>query len=174
MVFQQVQKYEKGTNRVSASRLQQFANLLNVPVSYFFEDNPSDQKTGKLDPDMARPGRWRTDRPRQRKRGKTLPPWLWGAKVVLRVERPRRETYAVSAEPVGKEGCKVSLVEPLGESNNDGCLSPGDSSFRWTGSVSKSAFNGNCSVSLRFGWAISSINLNRSQFFDTRMRVTTA
>jgi transcriptional regulator with XRE-family HTH domain len=53
MVFQQVQKYEKGTNRVSASRLQQFANLLNVPVSYFFEDNPSNQKTGKLDPDMA-------------------------------------------------------------------------------------------------------------------------
>jgi transcriptional regulator with XRE-family HTH domain len=88
LTFQQVQKYEKGTNRVSASRLQQFANLLNVPVSYFFEDNPSDQKTGKLDPDMARPGRWRTDRPRQRKRGKTLPPWLWGAKVVLRVERP--------------------------------------------------------------------------------------
>ena len=53
LTFQQVQKYVKGTNRVSASRLQQFANLLNVPVSYFFEDNPSNQKTGKLDPDMA-------------------------------------------------------------------------------------------------------------------------
>ena len=35
--FQQIQKYEKGTNRVSASRLQQFANILNVPASFFFE-----------------------------------------------------------------------------------------------------------------------------------------
>ena len=40
-------------NDPSASRLQQFASLLNVPVSYLFEDNPSNQKTGKLDPDMA-------------------------------------------------------------------------------------------------------------------------
>ena len=36
ITFQQVQKYEKGTNRVSASRLQQIANLLKVPPSYFF------------------------------------------------------------------------------------------------------------------------------------------
>jgi transcriptional regulator with XRE-family HTH domain len=35
--FQQIQKYEKGTNRVSASRLQQFSKLLDVPVSFFFE-----------------------------------------------------------------------------------------------------------------------------------------
>lgn len=38
--FQQVQKYEKGTNRVGASRLQAIADLLNVPVSFFFEDLP--------------------------------------------------------------------------------------------------------------------------------------
>lgn len=35
--FQQVQKYEKGVNRVSASRLQEFAKCLDVPVSFFFE-----------------------------------------------------------------------------------------------------------------------------------------
>jgi transcriptional regulator with XRE-family HTH domain len=35
--FQQVQKYEKGTNRVSAIRLEQLAGILNVPSSYFFE-----------------------------------------------------------------------------------------------------------------------------------------
>jgi transcriptional regulator with XRE-family HTH domain len=38
LTFQQVQKYEKGTNRVSASRLQQMAYILKVPVSFFFED----------------------------------------------------------------------------------------------------------------------------------------
>jgi transcriptional regulator with XRE-family HTH domain len=36
--FQQVQKYEKGTNRISASRLQQIASFLQVPVPFFFED----------------------------------------------------------------------------------------------------------------------------------------
>jgi len=35
--FQQVQKYEKGTNRVGASRLQQVAKALSVPVAYFFD-----------------------------------------------------------------------------------------------------------------------------------------
>lgn len=35
--FQQIQKYEKGTNRVSASRLQEFSKSLNVPVSFFFD-----------------------------------------------------------------------------------------------------------------------------------------
>ena len=35
--FQQVQKYEKGMNRIGASRLQQFAEILNVSVAFFFE-----------------------------------------------------------------------------------------------------------------------------------------
>ena len=37
LTFQQVQKYEKGTNRVGASRLAQIAEILQVPVSWFFE-----------------------------------------------------------------------------------------------------------------------------------------
>lgn len=40
ITFQQVQKYEKGTNRVGASRLQAIASILEVPVSFFFEDAP--------------------------------------------------------------------------------------------------------------------------------------
>lgn len=40
ITFQQVQKYEKGTNRVGASRLQAIANILGVPVSFFFDDAP--------------------------------------------------------------------------------------------------------------------------------------
>ena len=40
LTFQQVQKYEKGTNRISASRLYQIAGHLGVPVQFFFEDMP--------------------------------------------------------------------------------------------------------------------------------------
>jgi transcriptional regulator with XRE-family HTH domain len=40
LTFQQVQKYEKGTNRISASRLQQISQTLRVPVSFFFEGAP--------------------------------------------------------------------------------------------------------------------------------------
>jgi transcriptional regulator with XRE-family HTH domain len=42
VTFQQVQKYEKGQNRIGASRLQQIGKLLDVPVSYFFEGAPAD------------------------------------------------------------------------------------------------------------------------------------
>ncbi|GEO80717.1 helix-turn-helix domain-containing protein [Pararhodospirillum oryzae] len=38
ITFQQVQKYERGVNRLSASRLWDFASILGVPVSFFFED----------------------------------------------------------------------------------------------------------------------------------------
>ena len=41
ITFQQIQKYEKGTNRVGASRLQAIATILGVPVSYFFEEAPA-------------------------------------------------------------------------------------------------------------------------------------
>jgi transcriptional regulator with XRE-family HTH domain len=41
LTFQQVQKYEKGTNRVGASRIQQISEVLQVPVSFLFEGGPS-------------------------------------------------------------------------------------------------------------------------------------
>src|ERR1700741_1767283 len=37
LTFQQVQKYEKGTNRIGASRLQHIAEILQVPISFFFD-----------------------------------------------------------------------------------------------------------------------------------------
>lgn len=40
LTFQQVQKYEKGANRVSASRLYQMASTLGVPIQFFFDDIP--------------------------------------------------------------------------------------------------------------------------------------
>jgi len=48
LTFQQVQKYEKGTNRIGASRLHHIADILQVPVAFFFEDVP-DQPKAKND-----------------------------------------------------------------------------------------------------------------------------
>jgi transcriptional regulator with XRE-family HTH domain len=41
LTFQQIQKYEKGTNRIGASRLQQISDILQVPVSFLFEGGPN-------------------------------------------------------------------------------------------------------------------------------------
>jgi transcriptional regulator with XRE-family HTH domain len=41
ITFQQVQKYEKGTNRVGASRLQNIAAILEAPIAFFFEGGPN-------------------------------------------------------------------------------------------------------------------------------------
>ena len=41
VTFQQIQKYEKGTNGISSLRVMQLANFLKVPVVYFFEDYPA-------------------------------------------------------------------------------------------------------------------------------------
>jgi transcriptional regulator with XRE-family HTH domain len=47
ITFQQVQKYEKGTNRISASRLQAMCHILQVPVSFFFEGAPQPAGTSQ-------------------------------------------------------------------------------------------------------------------------------
>jgi transcriptional regulator with XRE-family HTH domain len=47
LTFQQVQKYEKGTNRIGASRLQQIAQILQVQVSFFFECAPAAITVGR-------------------------------------------------------------------------------------------------------------------------------
>ncbi len=41
LTFQQVQKYERGTNRVGSSRLYDLARVLDVPIEYFFDDMPA-------------------------------------------------------------------------------------------------------------------------------------
>ena len=46
LTFQQVQKYEKGINRIGASRLQQISNILGMPVEFFFEGAPTSELRG--------------------------------------------------------------------------------------------------------------------------------
>ena len=47
LTFQQLQKYEKGANRVSASRLHELSQILDVPQSFFFEELPTNPKGSK-------------------------------------------------------------------------------------------------------------------------------
>ena len=47
ITFQQIQKYEKGMNRIGASRLQQIGRVLEVPASYFFEGAPGGWQAGE-------------------------------------------------------------------------------------------------------------------------------
>src|SRR3954451_16270686 len=53
LTFQQVQKYEKGMNRISASRLQQAAQILDVSVPFFFEGAPGGHELSKTAPSPA-------------------------------------------------------------------------------------------------------------------------
>ncbi len=48
LTFQQLQKYEKGANRISASRLSELTQILDVPVSFFFEEMPTNRKGRNL------------------------------------------------------------------------------------------------------------------------------
>ncbi len=58
LTFQQVQKYEKGLNRIGASRLWDISRVLGVPMNYFFED--MDEETAASSPMMLEsPGNWR-------------------------------------------------------------------------------------------------------------------
>jgi transcriptional regulator with XRE-family HTH domain len=53
LTFQQIQKYEKGTNRIGASRIQQISKVLEVPASFFFDGAPGGwegESTGQTSP----------------------------------------------------------------------------------------------------------------------------
>lgn len=55
ITFQQIQKYEKGTNRIGASRLQHISSVLGVPISFFFEGAPNAQPAAQGFADDASP-----------------------------------------------------------------------------------------------------------------------
>lgn len=57
LTFQQVQKYEQGTNRIGASRLYELSRILDVPVGYFFEDMPEELAGRRTRADADTPSR---------------------------------------------------------------------------------------------------------------------
>ena len=56
LTFQQIQKYERGANRMGSSRLYEFAKVLDVPVSYFFDEMPSNALSSRLMSGRGRKG----------------------------------------------------------------------------------------------------------------------
>ncbi len=56
LTFQQIQKYERGSNRMGSSRLYEFAKVLDVPVSYFFDEMPAKAQAAKPAPGRGRKG----------------------------------------------------------------------------------------------------------------------
>jgi transcriptional regulator with XRE-family HTH domain len=53
LTFQQIQKYERGVNRIGASRLLQLSRVLGVPIAYFFEDVPAPKASRAAQPAAA-------------------------------------------------------------------------------------------------------------------------
>jgi transcriptional regulator with XRE-family HTH domain len=49
ITFQQVQKYEKGTNRIGAGRLQEISHILQVPIAFFYEGTIDESALAKLE-----------------------------------------------------------------------------------------------------------------------------
>lgn len=66
LTFQQIQKYERGANRIGSSRLYQLSQVLNVPISYFFDDLPSADSA--QDPGVEVPVEGRREASRMTKR----------------------------------------------------------------------------------------------------------
>jgi transcriptional regulator with XRE-family HTH domain len=54
LTFQQVQKYERGANRMGSSRLFEFAKVLDVPVSFFFEEMDAETASNRRKPGRPR------------------------------------------------------------------------------------------------------------------------
>jgi transcriptional regulator with XRE-family HTH domain len=52
LTFQQIQKYERGVNRIGSSRLYELGQILDVPISFFFDDMAQDDRA----PDLLAPG----------------------------------------------------------------------------------------------------------------------
>jgi len=60
LTFQQVQKYERGANRIGASRLFDLSRVLDVPVSFFFDDMPDEAAAAPVDDEDENGGEERT------------------------------------------------------------------------------------------------------------------
>lgn len=56
LTFQQIQKYEKGVNRIGASRLYELSRVLGVPVGFFYDEASGDATDGLLQPGFAEAG----------------------------------------------------------------------------------------------------------------------
>ena len=98
LTFQQVQKYEKGTNRIGASRLQQISHILQVPVAFFFE--------GALNLHGSTRRMKEAPSPSHMSDFLATPEGLLLTKAFMRINEPklRRRIVALVEEIAGKDG----------------------------------------------------------------------
>ncbi len=110
LTFQQVQKYEKGTNRVGASRLQQISEILQVPVSFLFDGGPSGAINAdgfseggfaglrfRFPRDLRRPGA--DARVHAHHRRQNAPQYRRTGRADRRARRPRQALISASHQP---------------------------------------------------------------------------
>jgi transcriptional regulator with XRE-family HTH domain len=94
LTFQQVQKYEKGTNRIGASRLNQISKILGMPVSFFFEGAPPDSSLAAHD--MYAEGFADQDQSSYDSDIMSSADGLQLAKAFLRIRDPKRRRMVIS------------------------------------------------------------------------------
>jgi transcriptional regulator with XRE-family HTH domain len=95
--FQQFQKYEKGKNRIGASRLQQISNILQAPVTFFFEGSP-------VPPDMPPSGKSEAPMPDYISAFLVTPDGLALAKAFMKLEKSLRRSVVNLVEQITPEG----------------------------------------------------------------------
>lgn len=102
LTFQQVQKYERGTNRVSASRLYELSCVLDVPVSYFFEEmdrETASPRRREIKPEPERKSRGRASDPMSRRETLAL------VRAYYRIDDPQvRKTIFTMAKTLARGG----------------------------------------------------------------------
>ncbi len=106
VTFQQMQKYEKGTNRISASRLFALSRVLDVPIQYFFDDMPAAVAASS---------------PANKKRGKAKKPPSYEPDPMARRETLElvRAYYKISAPRVRKRLYELTKAAGAAASKSD-------------------------------------------------------
>lgn len=102
LTFQQIQKYERGSNRISASKLFYFSQILDVPLDYFFEDMPPESLDKLNDPQFRADGGPGTDHLSRRETLELVRSYYAIADPALR-KRILRLARAVADSQDGKE-----------------------------------------------------------------------
>jgi transcriptional regulator with XRE-family HTH domain len=74
LTFQQIQKYERGFNRISSSRLYEFANVLDVTMSHFFDEMPLNALSGRPMSGRGRKGFGEAGTPFEREKDPMIKP----------------------------------------------------------------------------------------------------
>ena len=109
LTFQQVQKYERGANRVGSSRLHELSQALNTPVAYFFDEMPTDVATADLKADQGTP--------KMPDMGEESVPSYTEGSVLSRSETLRLVTYYYQVGSDAQRRAVYEMIKSMAEAN---------------------------------------------------------